>query len=243
MYDYANILFTGKCNLGCYECIGNDPSLRGLPSNLSEWPLKGIDDLIAKTNKYNISDLAFTGTNVDPQMYRHEIELIEYIRPRLTGSTRLSLHTNGLLALMKMDIFNSYDKVSVSLHSFKADTYKKMTRAGIRPDIYKIAEQATVPLKLSMLVTGHNIDEIGDYIRKGRDIGIRRIVVRKIKGKENMFPLESMSPFSEHEIVKRVFDWPVYNIGGVEVTVCGFDKSTAKGLFLFSDGHLEDKLV
>ena len=39
MYDYANILFTGKkCNLRCHECIGSNPKLQSLPYNLDIFP-------------------------------------------------------------------------------------------------------------------------------------------------------------------------------------------------------------
>jgi molybdenum cofactor biosynthesis enzyme MoaA len=241
MYDYANILFSGPCNLGCYECIGNE--IDGVQSNLHQFPLINIDGLLSKVNEHDIPDLAFTGTNTDPQLYNFERELIDYIKPVLTGRTKLSLHTNGLMALRKMDLFNMYDKASVSLHSFKADTYENMTRAGNMPDISRIAEQATIPLKLSMLVTEHNIDEIDEYVRKTADLGISRVVVRKIKGREDLFPLEEIKPFNDQYVIKKVYNWPVYEIHGVEVTVCGFDKSTAKGLFLFSDGSLEEQLV
>ena len=247
MYDYANILFTGKCNLGCYECIGNNPALQKLPSNIREFPLKGIDALLSKVNTFNIRDLAFTGTNVDPQQYSHERELIGYVKGSLSAaqnsSTKLSLHTNGLLALRKIDVFNSYDKASVSLHSYTPETYKRMTKSGRIPDIKSIVEQARIPIKLSMLITQYNVSEIDDYIQQSAALGISRIVVRKIKGRDTEFPLETIEPFKDKGIKKIVFGWPVYELHGVEVTVCGFDSSTAKGVFLFSDGRLEDKLV
>ncbi len=243
-YDYANILFSGRvCNLGCRGCIGENPQLGGLPDNLDEFPPKNIEGLIEITNRDNIRDLAFTGTNVDPQLYRHEEELIGYLRERLTGDTRLSLHTNGLLALNNIELFNSYDKASVSYHSFSQDTYRRMTRTGRQPDLRRIVEEAKIPIKLSMLVTEENLGEIEDYILRSSELGIKRIVVRKLKGREEEFPLEQLSPFGSYEPVKEIFGWPVYSIYGVETTVCGFDKSSAKGVFLFSDGTIKDYLV
>jgi hypothetical protein len=68
----------------------------GLPDNLDEFPPKKHRGPIEiTTGQY--PNLAFTGTNVDPQLYRHEEELIGYLRERLTGDTRLSLHTTGFL--------------------------------------------------------------------------------------------------------------------------------------------------
>jgi MoaA/NifB/PqqE/SkfB family radical SAM enzyme len=243
-YDYANILFTGEqCNLGCHGCIGENRQLYGLPTNLDEFPIKNIDGLIEKVNQNEIRDLAFTGTNVDPQMYSHEKELIDYVRQRLTGRTKLALHTNGLLAIEKIEEFNSYDKASVSYHSFNPETYRRMTRTGRQPNLKRIIELSKVPIKLSMLATEQNIGEIDDYIKRSAELGIDRIVIRKLKGAEERFPLERMEPFSSYLPIKEIFGWPVYDIYGVETTICGFDKSTAKGIFLFSDGRLEDCLV
>jgi len=240
MYNYANILFTGeKCNSMCYECIGNHPSLNALPFNLKRFPIKNIDKLVDLVNKFSIPDLAFTGTNVDPQLYRYERKLISYLRENLNSETKLSLHTNGLLALKK-GTFNLYDKSSVSFPSFNADTYKKITKVEM-PNIKHIIQTSTIPIKLSMLITPFNKEEIEDYTKKSAELGIKRIVIRKLKGKEDEFPIESYPFFKKPK--KFIFGWPVYDLNEVEVTICGFDKSNAKGLFLFSDGRLEEKLV
>ncbi len=243
MYDYANILFTGKCNLDCYECIGKSPQLQGLPANTAAFPPRNVDALIEMVNRHNIKDLAFTGTNADPQLYRHEKELVGYIRKRLIFPASLSLHTNGLLALRKIDEFNSYDKASVSFPSYNTNTYAAVAGRRKQPDIKAILQAADIPVKLSMLVTPHNIGEISDYLQQSADLGVKRIVVRKLKGREQEFPLERVKPFANQQPVREVFGWPVYNIHGIEVTICAFDKSTAKGLFLISDGRLEDRLV
>jgi hypothetical protein len=41
-----------------------------------------------------------------------------------------------------------------------------------------------------MLVTEENLGEIEDYILRSSELGIKRIVVRKLKGREEEFPLE-----------------------------------------------------
>lgn len=243
MYDYANILFTGKsCNSRCYECIGNRPELGSLPTNLRSFPIRNIDGLIREVNQHSIRDLAFTGTNVDPQLYLHEGKLISYLRERLTSKTNLSLHTNGLLAVRKIDTFNQYDKASISFPSFNPDTYQQVTRRK-QPDIEGILQESVIPTKLSMLITPFNQNEINDYISRSADLGIKRIVVRKLKDREEEFPVEEMQPFGWRSPSKFVFGWPVYEMHGVEVTICGFDHSTANGLFLFSNGELKNHLL
>jgi hypothetical protein len=52
------------------------------------------------------------------------------------------LHTNGLLALKKIDIFNSYDKASLSIASFNQETYFKVTGSRVMPDVKRITEMA-----------------------------------------------------------------------------------------------------
>lgn len=243
MFDYANILFTGKkCNSQCYGCIGKNPLLKDLPTNLDVFPLTSLDELLEQVNIHNINDLAFTGTNVDPQLYKHELELIQYVRDILIGSTKLSLHTNGLLALRKINVFDSYDKASISFPSFNPETYERITHVN-SPRIKEIILQSKIPIKLSMLVTPYNVFEIEDYVKKSSELGVKRVVIRKLKGREDEFPLEKISPFKGLTPIKEIFGWHVYEIEGVEVTICGFDKSTAKGLFLFSNGRLEEKLV
>lgn len=245
MYDYANILFFGACNSSCYGCIGNNTTLQGhqfqrYPTTLDTFPPTNFDSLLSLVNEHHIPDIAFTGINTDPQLYRHESQLI--IHTRKQTQAHLSLHTNGLLALEKMDEFNSYDKASISFPSFDPATYGKIT--GVRqPDLRKILKWAKIPIKLSMLVTPFNEGEITAYIDGCRNLGIRRVVIRKLKGREEEFPVETQPPFKDAIPKKTVFGWPVYDFDGVETTLCSFDTSTARGLFLFPDGRLEDRLI
>ena len=51
--------------------------------------------------------------------------LIGWLRERLPGA-RLSLHTNGQLALKKIDTFNLYNRVSLSLPSFDAPCWRAL---------------------------------------------------------------------------------------------------------------------
>ena len=243
MYDYANLLFTGKkCNLRCYDCIGQHPELKGLPSNIDEFPPKNINSLIEQVNLHNIRDLAVTGTNTDPQLYMHEAELIQYIRSRLTKNTKLSLHTNGLLALKKIDVFNSYDKASITFHSFNPEIYHKITGSDKQPDLRQIIQESKIPIKLSMLITPYNIEEMDSYIKKTSELGIKRVVIRKLEGKEDEYPLERLEPFKNINPIKYIYGWPVYNINGIEVTICGFSNVQASVLYLFSDGRLSNRL-
>jgi len=93
-----------------------------------------------------------------------------------------------------------------------------------------------------MLLTPYNQEELAEYIQESSDLGIKRVVLRKLKGRDHEYPVERTF-FKDMKKTGDVFGWPIYKINGLEITVCGFDKSTAKGLFLFSDGKLQEYLV
>ncbi len=233
MYDYASILFGGKCNARCPTCIGNYPEFQGIPQNLDVLNLKGLEKFLERASDENIRYISLSGVNADPQQYQFEAELIEKLKKRIPKAT-LSLHTNGRLALQKAEEFNSYDRATVSFPSFDNEIYKKVM--GVESiDIDEIVRNSKIPIKLSMLLTEHNKDKIDDYVKNVKDLGISRIAIRKLVGREDEFRI-----FEEISPIKSIFKNPVYQIEGVEVTVWDYTKSSVKGLYLFSDGSLRD---
>jgi hypothetical protein len=85
--------------------------------------------------------------------------------------------------------------------------------------------------------------EVNNYINQSANLGVKRIVLRKLNGRESEFPLEELALFDKKEPVKKIFGCPVYEINGVEVTVWDFDKVNANSIYLFSDGRIEDKMI
>ena len=73
-YDFANVLFSGKCNAQCPYCIGDHLNTKYV-SNLNMYPLPGIEALISAVKEYKIPEIIFTGTTTDPLLYRHQIPL------------------------------------------------------------------------------------------------------------------------------------------------------------------------
>ena len=129
-YDFANILFAGPCNLRCPYCIGKqvDPALN--QNNLDEFPLRNVDTFTALLRRHRVRQVILTGTTTDPQLYRHEARLIRWLRKHLPEA-QLSLHTNGQLALEKMDVVNLYDRISLSLPTFDPDIVEGDTRVNV----------------------------------------------------------------------------------------------------------------
>lgn len=232
MHDFANILFAGPCNRSCPFCIGKEvPDSVNVP-NLDLFPLRNLDGFIREVRALSIPEVVFTGTTTDPQLYKYEAELLALLRRELPG-VRFSVHTNGVLALRKMDVFNSYDRACLSFPSFEPETYLRMMGSRIVPDLRAIVASARIPVKVSCVVNEHNEKEIEAFLERIAAAGIKRAVLRKLYGETRDFEiLPGRQPGSFYR------DNPVYSIAGMEVTVWDFARTTSKSINLFPDGTI-----
>jgi MoaA/NifB/PqqE/SkfB family radical SAM enzyme len=236
MYNYSSILFNGNCNANCPLCIGKRKEFKNIESNLDKFPLKGIDTFINKNKEQQIPYISFSGIFSDPQQYNYELDLINFVKNKLPFSI-LSLHTNGQLALIKNLEFNSYNKITLSFPSFDAKTYKKMM--GVEQiDIIKIIQISKIPIKLSMLLTEDNKYQVNEYIKNSQELGIKKILIRKLFEKE-----KEISIFEKEKEIGKVFGNPIYYFNNIEITIWNYSESTIKGLYLFPDGSLKNNYV
>jgi molybdenum cofactor biosynthesis enzyme MoaA len=236
-YDFANILFAGPCNLRCPYCIGKqvDPALNR--NNLDEFPLRNVGAFVTLLRQHRVRQIVLTGTTTDPQLYRYEAQLIRWLREQLPQA-RLSLHTNGQLALEKIDVLNLYDRVSLSFPSFDPDTYEKMTGSRRVPDLRAILRDARVPVKVSCVITAHNAGQADAFLARCHEIGIRRLVFRQLCGDRRRWDVpSSLTPAGTYR------DNPVHDYGGMEVTYWNFDRTTSTSLNLFSDGTISGEYL
>lgn len=231
-YDFANILLSGRCNLNCPCCIGHSLKQQSMPDNLNLFPLKGLDDFIDAIRHHGVTQVSLTGTNTEPQLYRFEVELLGYLREKISG-VQVSLHTNGTLVLQKIGLFNLYDRATLSLPSFDPETYRTMTGSARVPDLEEIMRQSKIPLKISTLITEHNSAQVPFITSRCRSLGIRRMVLRKLYGETRPW-----DPFPHLQPVRYFGKNPVYDIDGMEITVWDFSRSELRCLNLFSDGSI-----
>jgi molybdenum cofactor biosynthesis enzyme MoaA len=236
-YDFANILFAGPCNLRCPYCIGQqvDPALNR--NNLDEFPLRNLDAFTEHLRCHRVRQVVLTGTTTDPQLYRHEARLIAWLRERLPKA-RISLHTNGQLALAKMDILNLYDRVSLSLPSFDPDIHEKMTGSRRIPDLTAIVRAAHVPVKVSCVISEHNADQVDTFLARCHEIGVRRLVLRQLYGDPRRWDVLDDTSRLHLTPVGTYRDNPVYDYRGMEITYWRFDHTASTSLNLFSDGTI-----
>ncbi len=231
-YDFANILFSGPCNQRCPYCIGKlvDPALN--QNNLNLFPLRGLDRFAALLRQHGIRQITLSGTNTDPQLYRHEARLIEWLRENLPG-VRLSLHTNGQLALQKIDVFNLYDRATISFPSFDPETFFQMTGVRHIPDLAAIVRASRIPIKLSCVLDTANIEQVPEILAHCHQLGIRRVALRELFGRPVPWhPPAALRPNGAYR------NNPVYDHQGIQVTLWRFEHTSCTSLNLFADGSI-----
>jgi DNA repair photolyase len=188
---------------------------------------------VSAVNEHQVREIVFTGTVTDPQLYRHERALLDLLRHRLHAETRFSLHTNGVLALRKLDTFNAYDRACVSLPSFRPETYERMMGSRKVPDLGAILSASKIPVKVSCLMDSPNIAEIEDFLGRCAELGVRRVVLRRLFGETRRW-----SVLAGHTPSRWFRGNPVYELAGMEVTYWDFDEASFRSLNLFADGTL-----
>lgn len=246
VYDFANILFSGggshPCNARCPYCIGRQIDPRLNVDNLNLYPPRNIDRFITIIDRNAIQQVVFTGTNTDPQRYRHEARLIGHFRRSLPGA-KLALHTNGRLAVRKMDTFNRYDRVTISLPSFDPLVYGRMMGVPGPPDLVQILSRARVAVKISCVITDDNAARTGAFLKTCRAHGIHRVVLRKLYGEKR--PWRQLLPQSGLPLVRcgAFRGSPVYDCEGMEVTLWDFARTQAKSINLFSSGVIRTEYL
>lgn len=231
--DFANILFAGPCNRACPWCIGKELPAFVNVNNLNLYPLRNLDGFVDLVNELRITQVVFTGTVSDPQLYRHEARLLEYLRGWLNHNPQYSVHTNGVAALSRIDTFNLYDKACISFPSFTPGTYGKLMGISKVPDLARIIECSRIPVKVSCVINDHNQHEIPSFLARCNEIGVRRVVLRRlVRDYLDRNPFGSIKP-------KRYYrNNPVYILDEMEVTYWEFDSSTSTSINLFPDGTL-----
>ena len=232
-FDFANILFSGPCNRTCPFCIGLMMPDRVNGNSLDVFPPRNIDGFIREVERLRIRQVVFTGTTTDPQLYRHEAALLALLRRHLPPEVQYSVHTNAVLALRKMDVFNLYDKACISFPSFEPETYARMMGSRHVPDLERILAASKIPVKISCVINEHNAGEIDAFLARCRQIGVRRVVLRKLYGETREWDLLRGLP-----IARMHRNSPVYDLDGMEVTYWDFEQSGSTSINLFSDGTL-----
>lgn len=231
--DFANLLFGGPCNRSCPFCIGKQLSAPLRTNNLNTYPPLNLDAWIDQVQRNQIQEVVFTGTNTDPQLYRFEEELLGNLRERLPEA-RFCLHSNGVLALRKMRVFNQYDRVCLSFPSFEPPVYQRLMGSPRVPALAEIMSRARVPVKISALAR----ETTAPFLDGLRALGVTRVVLRRLLGDRGEVVLPEGLVASGSYRNNPVFDW-----SGMQVTLWTFDTCESTSLNLFPDGTLSSRYL
>ena len=244
-YDFANILFSGKCNAGCPYCIGQRLTEK-YPSNLDTYPLPWVVSLISMVKEYSIPEIIFTGTTTDPLLYRHQKELQEYIHNEVP-SVRRAIHTNGFLILKRLEEFHGYTKCTLSIPSFQKKIFRiMMWTVQSVPDITAIMQVSNIPIKVSRIVdeTNNTLEDTHHYLETCSRIGVKRVVFRKLFGDLSSWDYTKSFIETCWGSILWEYRWnPVYVIWDMEITLWSFDNTQSKSINLFSDGAISDEYL
>lgn len=230
---FANILFSGKCNFRCPYCIGQLTDQ--YPDNRNIFPLKGMDEFIHLCQEHNITEISLTATNTDPLLYQYLPQLLQTLRNQLP-EVRISLHTNGALIGKRQTIVESFDRISLSLYSFRRATFQKLSGIGKIPDYQKILTSLSVPIKISILYSWQNHREIKQILKQCQLLDVKRIVLRNITGFSG-----PKNPFAHLTTIGYFAGNPVYRLYDMEITWWDFNKSQLSCINLFADGSITNR--
>eukprot|EP00977_Amphora_coffeiformis_P019216 scaffold7012_cov157-Amphora_coffeaeformis.AAC.24 len=242
-YESGNILFSGPCNQKCIFCIGQQLPGHLSPRNHRIWPPTNLDIFIQEIRSSDTKRIILTGTTADPQLYKYEERLLHRLRESIPGA-HISVHTNGLLALRKLDVFNQYDTATISINSLNPETFSKMH--GVAMEM--ILANAKPPIKLSCVLTSDNNDEVESYLATASNLGVTRVALRPVLGlmaddSSPTRPPPTLRVLDGLVPVRQYCGNPVYDVEGVEVTYWEFDQTSGKSLNLFANGLLSQEYL
>ncbi len=203
-----------------------------------------MDKYLEKCKKAGIKKIYLTGQNTDPLLYNYLQELIDYLKEQ---NFLVGIRTNGVLALEKMDIINSLnDEVGLSIHSLTKEINKKITNHSMIPNWDKIIRKIKVPLRIAIVITRHNKNEILNLIKFfSKYKNIHYIQLRCIATDERYDELkEDILCYQEvtNQIIEKFsyirdyYTASIYDIYGIEVCLWRTVATTINSYNYFTDG-------
>lgn len=207
---FGNIHLSGPCNRACYFCIGQHMMALDPYNNLKTWPLSNIDKFIGHCINRNVREVNVTGSNTDPLLYHYTAELKSYLTEKIPGLV-FGLRTNAAALPDRTEVWNLYDKASITICSFDPDIYRKMMGEGTPPNLEKIINQSLhmKDIKINIVLGPENINK-GDLFKsfdRIAELGIRRINIREPYGQPNIGnPMSGMQP-ARYDLGMPSYHW------------------------------------
>ncbi|MFD0896891.1 GTP 3',8-cyclase MoaA [Loigolactobacillus binensis] len=178
LHNYIRISITDRCPLRCVYCMPKE----GLPFFPSERVLSQdeIVQMVENFAEMGISKVRFTGG--EPLLRSDVVEIVKRVHA-IPGIDDISATTNGLYLARKAKALKEagLQRLNISLDTFDAERYKKITRGGNIKQVLQgiqVASDLGFMIKLNVVVIkGQNDDEILEFLNYTRthNVNIRFI--------------------------------------------------------------------
>lgn len=212
-------------------------------NNLDTWPLKNFDEFVQTCHEKGVSEINITGTNTDPLLFTHSKELRAVLDAEFP-ELLFGLRTNGVLALARPDLWELYDKASITVCSFNPDVYKQMMGRGKAPDVAKILAMSEhmKSVKLNVVLGPENTAgrthtpdaDVYNTLKHAADLGVKRVNLREPYGQPHVGdPLAG-----KYEQIKTTLGMPTYDFEGVEVTWWDVHYVEVESVNLYASGKV-----
>ena len=105
---------------------------------------------IEKCKEHKITEIALTGSNTDPLLYKFIPQLKEKLQNKL-DLKMFRITTNGVKVLNNLDTWNLFNFASITFCSFNKEVNKKMM-GGEPVDIKKIITNTNFDFRINIII-------------------------------------------------------------------------------------------
>lgn len=233
---FGNIHLSGPCNRACYFCIGQHMMALDSLNTLDSWPLPGIEDFIRTCRLHHVSEVNITGTNTDPLLYKHMGKLKALLKESIPGLV-FGVRTNGALILKRLEIWELFDKGSISIPSLNRAIYKKMMGGGV-PDLEGIMRLSKFTPKINVVLGPENAgDHLEAFLVELDRIGVKKVNLREPYGQPHVGNPLARERESRH-VSGRRFGMPVYLFGNMEIMYWDVHYVEVESVNLYANGRI-----
>jgi len=160
-----SVTISTACNLRCPTCLYSIKD----PDVFMEGGFMEVNDFKSVINKYVpfIETVMLTGG--EPLLHPKIDELVKIVKNK---GLSVSISTNGILIIKKIDVMKSFDSVNVSIDSYNYETFERF-RGGTKKQFNDILDglsllrKNNVKFSISFILTEENLDEIYGMIKFG----------------------------------------------------------------------------
>jgi hypothetical protein len=226
---FGNIHLSGPCNRSCYFCIGQHMMALDSLNNLDTWPLAGFGEFVGRCQSRGVITVYLTGTNTDPLLYRHHLELVEALSD---AGFKAGIRTNGVA--WRPSAWSLYSTASITVCSLSLHTSQRMM-GGPPPDLPRILLCSSgKDIKVNVVLGPENRAEIPSMLDQFARWGVRRVNLREPYGQ----------PHQGDPLAGRLHEWhlgmPVYDWCGMSVAYWDVHYCEVESVNLYANGRVSE---